>query len=217
MIKSKDTPHELREFNSLFSFLARRNDPGRVFDDFLTLVICCLARQTQEDWYLDTIRKYDEDEINIFPKLLGSLFIIYDKKISESGWYDPLGTYYEVLSGNYKKSNFGQFFTPSALCDLTAKITIEPNSFGNEIYEPACGSGRMILAMNHYSKGNHYTAADLDHVCVKMTCINLAFHGVMANVHHMDSLGDSAPFNSYTINHDFYKTKTPFIYKHSAK
>ena len=213
MPKRTDIPTELREFDSLFSSLVGRFDAARVFDDFLTLVICVLARQTQEEWYLSTIRKYDEAEINIFPKLLGSLFIIYEKGIDENSWIDPLGTFYECITGNYKKSGLGQFFTPESLCDICAYLTIPAGTFGKNINEPTCGSGRMILAINAIAKGNFYVAQDLDHMCIKMTCINLAFHGIKAEVYHMDTLKMSEPFNSYIINHDYHRTKTPFVYK----
>lgn len=213
MPKTADIPQDLREFNSLFSLLARKHDAARVFDDFLTLVICVLARQTQESWYLDTIRKYDEDEINIFPKMLGNLFIIYEKTRKAGGWEDPLGTYYEAIAGNYKKSGLGQFFTPKAICDLSAQMIIPKGIFGKNINEPACGSGRMILAAHKHAPGNYYVAQDLDHICIKMTCINLAMHGIHAEVHHMDTLRNNKPWNSYIINHDYWKTKTPFVYK----
>lgn len=213
MPKSTDIPPQLREFNSLFAFVAQRHDAARVFDDFLTLVVCCLARQTQEPWYLDTIRKYDKDEINIFPKLLGSLFIIYDKEISSNSWADPLGSFYEAVAGNYKKSGFGQFFTPPAVCNLMAQLVTTKGDFGNTINEPTCGSGRIILASHAVCKGNYFVAQDLDHMCVKMCAINMAFHGVKGEVHHCDTLKGETPWNSYVINYDYHKTKTPFIYK----
>jgi len=213
VLKTRDTPMYLREFNSLFSLLARRHDASRVFDDFLTLVICCLARQTQEEWYLDTIRKYDEDEINNLAKMFGSLLIIYEKSLRDNDWIDPLGEYYEELSGKYKKQGFGQFFTPKSLCDVMAQITVKENDFGNHINDCAVGSGRTLLAANRICKGNYYVAQDIDHVCVKMTCINMAIHGLKGEVHHMNTLQNNAPWNSYIINHDWHKTKTPFIFK----
>lgn len=213
MPKSTDIPQDLREFNSLFSFIAMRHDAARVFDDFLTLVICVLARQTQEDWYLSTIRKYSEDEINRFPKMLGSLFIIYENARRAGEWTDPLGSFYEAIAGNYKKSGLGQFFTPQAICTMCAQMIIPKGTFGKNINEPTCGSGRMILATHIHAPGNYYVAQDMDHICVKMTCINLAMHGVKAEVHHMDSLQNNTPWNSYIINHDYWKTKTPFVYK----
>ena len=217
MLKTTDVPQYLREFNSLFSFIGYKHDIARVFDDFLTLVICCLARQTQEDWYLQTIRKYDEDEINNFPKLLGQLFIIYDKAISAGDWIDPLGDYYQELAGKYKKQGFGEFFTPKSLCDMMAQITVNKNDFGNTINDCAAGSGRTLLASNNVCKGNYYIAQDIDHMCVKMCCINMAMHGIKGEVLHMDTLLNNTPWNSYIINHDWHKTKTPFVYKLKAE
>jgi len=213
MLKTQHTPHYLREFNSLFGFIVRRHDAARVFDDFLTLVICCLARQTQEDWYLDTIRKYDEDEINNIAKLFGTLLIIYDKALQNNDWIDPLGEYYEELSSSYKKKGFGQFFTPKGICNLMAEITIVKDDYGNTINDCAAGSGRTLLAANQICKGNYYVAQDVDHVCVKMTCINMAMHGLKGEVHHMNTLQNNTPWNSYVINYDWHKTKTPFIFK----
>ena len=217
MLKTTDVQPYLREFNSLFSFVSYKHDIARVFDDFLTLVICCLARQTQEDWYLQTIRKYDEDEINNFPKLLGKLFIIYDRAIKDGDWIDPLGDYYQELAGKYKKQGFGQFFTPKPICDFMAQITVNKKDYGNKINDCAAGSGRTLLAANNVCKGNYYIAQDIDAVCVKMCCINMAFHGLKGEVHHMDTLRNNVPWNSYIINHDWHKTKTPFIYKLKAE
>lgn len=214
MPKTVEIQPYLREFNSLFSSLLYRHDAARVFDDFLTLVVCCLARQTQEDWYLQTIRKYDEDEINKFPKLFGELLIIYKKQIPFGDWIDPLGDYYQVLASKYKTSGLGQFFTPKALCDLMAQFTIEEKNYGNTINDCAVGSGRTLLAANRVCKGNYYVAQDIDHTCVKMCCINMAMHGLKGEVYHMDTLRNNKPWNTYVINHDWHRTKTPFIYKH---
>lgn len=213
MLKAADIPHYLREFNSLFYRLGRRHEASRVFDDFLTLVICCLARQSQESLYFETIKRYKKEELNDFAKLLGQLFIIYDQSISKNDWIDPLGDYYQALSSNYKKSGFGQFFTPKSLCDVMANFVVQINDFGNKINDCAAGSGRTLLAANKVCKGNYYIAQDLDHVCVKMCCINMAFHGLKGEVHHMNTLENNKPWNSYLINYDWHKTKTPFIYK----
>lgn len=217
MLKTTDTPQYLREFNSLFGNISMRFDASMLFDDLLTITICCLARQTQEEWYLTTIKKYSREELNTFAKAMGSLFIIYQKAIDDKDWIDPLGDYYMELSGRYKKQGFGQFFTPKPVCDMMAQFTIEPEDFGNHINDCAAGSGRTLLAANKICNGNYYVAQDLDHVCVKMCCINMAMHGLKGEVHHMNSLSMNQPWNSYAINHDWHKTKTPFIYKVSLE
>lgn len=213
MLKTRDVPNYLREFNSLFLSFGRRYDASQVFDDFLTIIICCFARQTQEPLYLETIKKYSKEELKDFAKVLGTLFLIYDREISTGDWIDPLGDYYEVLASSHKKSGFGQFFTPKSICDIMAHITVKKKDYGNRINDPTVGSGRTLLASNNICKGNYYVAQDIDHMCVKMCCINMAMHGLKGEVYHMDTLQNSTPWNTYVINHDWHKTKTPFIYK----
>lgn len=213
MLKTVHTPNQLREFNSLFGLLARKQGASKVFDDFLTIFICCLARKTQEDLYFETIKDYTKEDLQTFAKMMAELFLIYGKSEFLKDWCDPLGEYYEELASNYKKSNFGQFFTPKGICDLMAQMTIKENDFGNTINDCASGSGRTLLAANKICKGNIYIAQDLDHVCVKMCAINMAMHGLKGEVLHMNSLQNNEPYNRYIINHDWHKTQTPFIYK----
>ena len=123
MPKTKDVPRELLNFNSLFNKIAYRHDASRVFDDFLSIIICCFARETQEDWYFETIKEYSREELDTFAQMMGELLKIYDKAMKDEDWTDPLGEYYEVLAGRYKKSSLGQFFTPKSLCDVMSALT----------------------------------------------------------------------------------------------
>ena len=122
MIKTRDVPTELRDFNSVFNKLIYRYDVSQIFNDLLSLIVACLGRGTQEPQYFEVINRYKREEIEIFSKLFAELIIYYDKNISDSSWCDPLGEYYEILAGNYKKSALGQFFTPPAICDLMASL-----------------------------------------------------------------------------------------------
>lgn len=130
--------------------------------------------------------------------------IIYSNAFKLGEWCDPLGEYYECLAGNYKKSNFGQFFTPKPLCDLMAQITI-CDDWGKNINDPACGSGRLILAANHKTKGNYFVCEDLDAICCKMTAVNLCFHEVRAEVHCHNSLTRGSKRFVLAINYEYWK------------
>jgi len=207
MLKSRDVPKELKTFNSLFFDFQYKYNLNQVFDDLLTIIICTLARQTQEKLYFETIERYTKTEINGFCKLYAELMQIYAYNQNLGEWCDPLGTYYECLASNYKKSNFGQFFTPKSLCDLMANITIDKEDFGNKVNDPCSGSGRLILAANQIIQGNYYVCQDLDPICCKMTAVNLAFHKVKAEVHCMNSLSNDTPRFSIGINHDYWKSK----------
>lgn len=211
MLKSKDVPSELKNFNSLFFSFTYKYDLYNLFDDLLTICICCLARQTQEPLYFETIKKYEKKELFIFSKLFAELFTIYAKNKKFGSWSDPLGTYYEALASNSKKSGFGQFFTPECICDLMASFVVDKNNFGKQVNDPCCGSGRLILSSNQITKGNYYIAQDLDSMCCKMTAINMAFHEIRGEVHNMNTLTLSKPFVSYSINYNWHKHKTPLI------
>lgn len=210
MLKSSDVPKELKSFNSLF-FALRSHDLSRVFDDLLTMIICAMGRGTAEPLYLETVRKYDRDELEIFCKLFAELIKIYDKARANEAICDPLGEYYECLAGNYKKANFGQFFTPLPICQLMAGITIDADDFGKNINEPCCGSGRLVLASNHIAKGNYYICEDLDPICCKMTAINLCFHEIRAEIHCHDTLRQNKPRFSIATNYEYWKNKTMSI------
>ena len=213
MIKNRHLPTQMRAFNNEFSRLVRRYEPSRVFDDLLSIIVCCMARETQEEWYFEVINRYQRNELDYFVKMLGHLMLIYENCHLTGDWYDPLGTFYEELASNSKKSGFGQFFTPPALCDLMAQFILEENEWGKEINEPCSGSGRAILAANKVAPGNYYIAQDIDPVCAKMTAINMCFHHIRGEVHCMNVIAMSKPLFSLSINYDWHKHKTPLILK----
>lgn len=206
MLKSVDVPKELKNFNSLFHGFEGL-ELSRVFDDFLTVTICAMARGTEEELYLQTIKPYKRKELDIFCQLFAELVLIYERETTENGIFDPLGIYYECLASNYKKSNFGQFFTPVSICKMLAQMVID-DDFGKTINEPCCGSGRMILAANQVAKGNYYICQDLDPICCKMTAINLCFHKINAEIYCMDTLRMDKPRFVMATNYELWKNKT---------
>ena len=217
MLKTRDVPHELREFNSLFFGFQHKYDLSLIFDDLLTIIICALGQGTQEVLYLETIKKYTRAELDIFCKLFGELLLIYQKANTNGDWCDPLGEYYECLASNYKKSSFGQFFTPKPICNLMAQFTADTNDFGYTINEPCSGSGRMVLAFNHFAQGNYFVCEDLDPICCKMTAINLCMHEIRAEVHCHDAIRNDSDRFTLAINYEFWKhnTKCIFYYPHN--
>lgn len=61
---------------------------------------------------------------------------------------DAFGDAYEFLmtmyAGNAGKSG-GEFFTPQEVSELLAKITLVGKTEVNKVYDPACGSGSLLL------------------------------------------------------------------------
>lgn len=201
---------ELKTFDSLFSKIAYRHDASTVFSDLLTIKICCFGFGTNEALYHETIKRYSREELDTMAKLMAELLIIYSKAKADNRWVDPLGDFYEYLASKSKKSALGQFFTPPAVCNLMAMITVSAD-WDQTINEPCSGSGRMVLAMNNITKGCYYICQDLDPICCKMTVINCMMHEIKCEVHCMDVLRNDKIYTSYLVNHQFWKVKTPHV------
>jgi hypothetical protein len=77
----------------------------------------------------------------------------------------------------------GQFFTPMAVCKVMAEFTIGDTAKDKEhvtINDPACGSGRLLLAaMPHFKVGQAtYFGTDLDRTCAMMAVMNMLWRNV---------------------------------------
>lgn len=207
MPKTTDVPHELRDFNNVFEMISRRWDYSRVFDDFLTITLNFFRPLPQK---LER-PNYERDDLDRFNELLRLFFVAMQGGIEKHGWYDALGIYYQVLSSRSKKSCMGQFFTPVALCDMTARMNITKGDTGKIVNDPACGSGRMLLASHVYNLGNFHFGEDLDPVCCKMTAINFVIHGVQGEVVNMNSLSRESYRFGFCINRWLQLTGVPLI------
>ena len=66
----------------------------------------------------------------------------------EDNTIDAFGDAYEYLMSMYASSagkSGGEFFTPQEVSELLTKITIVGKSEVNKVYDPACGSGSLLL------------------------------------------------------------------------
>lgn len=160
-----------------------------VFDDFLTLSLCAFGMGRYEEEYLETLKPYSKEDINLFPHLLGALVEYYTKKSLKNGWVDGLGEFFEEHNGKFGRSLMGQFFTPPHLCNLMAMTS---NDINGNINDPAAGSGRCLIALDRMNPNNRYknfyTAMDIDKRCVKMCTLNMMLYGMKGVIIHMDSI-----------------------------
>ena len=151
---------------------------GQVFDDFLTFTRCALAGQTMEDEYLATIAKgYAKGEqgsrgIDTITKAFALLVIAMDETKQ-----DVLG---DLFTGAITYGERGQFFTPDPVCELMAALTghDDEGEVPKSVSDPACGSGRFLLAHGRKHPTWEFTGQDVDHRCAQMTAINLGLNGL---------------------------------------
>jgi type I restriction-modification system DNA methylase subunit len=174
-------------FESLMNSVLYHHDLRNIFEDFLTLSLCAFSfnPQTQksheEELYLETIDKYAKEETQfLFPKLLAALVVEMENQNNAFGT-DVLGNYYEL---NFSKKRSSQYFTPWHICEFMSRITStehvrKPDGSPIRILDPACGSGRMLLAgAKNFGRREEYYGIDIDPTCVKMTAMNLFLNGL---------------------------------------
>lgn len=168
------------KFADYIDHLSARHGRSKVFNDFLTIAVCCLSMGKQEDLYFKTIKPYNHDELEILKEAFAALVVEMDD--SGAGLKDILGEYFEKYFYNEK---LGQFFTPPSICKLMAEINpIE----GKNVYDPCCGSGRIFLAAAEKNRDVIFYGGDVSETCCKMTLINMCMNGLKCRISWMNSL-----------------------------
>lgn len=171
----------MSEFSKHIENAGRKVGRQKAFCDFLTIAVCCLSKQTAEEEYLNTIKKYSKDDLMCFSNAFAVMVMDMDNK--GQGLKDCLGDYFMEILSNERK---GQFFTPQEICDFMAEI-VEPVNC-ETLSDCCCGSGRMFLSAAKKNRNLIIHAADIDLQCCQMTLINMCLNGLCGVVSHMDSL-----------------------------
>ena len=166
------------------SDLSIRLGINSVFSDFLTLCICAFSLGTMEEKYLSVISRYSKPEAEKFSSALTQLVI--EMTGDGYGMVDVLGEFFE---NNLSHGKNGQFFSPQNICDLMAQVLYSPKP-GSHIADPACGSGRMLLAMAKLNRNALYFGADISEPCAKMATLNLCLNHIFGEIAWMDSLSN---------------------------
>jgi len=147
----------------------------------------------REQAYMDTIKKYDSNEVKRFTEMLAMLV-----ETLEDNMADVLGQVY--MEAGMGSRAAGQFFTPYHLSELCAgMVNLEPDENGRYlINEPSCGGGGMIIAAASalkakgidYQRKMDVVAQDLDWKGVYMCYLQLSLLGIRAVCVQGDTLAN---------------------------
>ena len=116
---------------------------------------------------------------------------------ASEGFCDPLGELYQqAISSGHN----GQYWTPEHLCGMIATMSgCEKLKDGQTVLDPACGSGRMLLAAAKYNRQAIFYGADLDITCCKMSLVNMMLNSLTGEIAHMNSLSNQF-FTGYRLH-----------------
>lgn len=186
-------------------------DRRKTFYDFLQLTICAFSQFQYESEYREVMLTYKhkaEACTKLFAKLLAIVMEYYDMANQNNDLKDIFGDVYEeYINSTYHAEKTGQFFTPTTICTLMAKMVnpIPPELHSQlsmfqkpvTICDPCAGSGRLPMAAwieaRHISglpnPNIEFTLMDIDNICAKMSILNMYLMGAYnTTVFHQNAL-----------------------------
>lgn len=127
----------------------------------------------------------------------------------EDNEIDLFGDAYEFLISNYAANagkSGGEFFTPQNVSNLIARLATYGKTEVNKIYDPACGSGSLLLQakklFGEYFSEEGFFGQEINHTTYNLARMNMFLHNI--NYVKFDiALGD-------TLLHPQYGDQKPF-------
>lgn len=133
----------------------------------------------------------------------------------EENKIDLFGDAYEFLISNYAANagkSGGEFFTPQSVSKLIAQLAMHKQDKVNKIYDPAAGSGSLLLqAKKHFD--NHiieegFFGQEVNHTTYNLARMNMFLHNVNYDKFNIvlgdtllnPQLGDDKPFDAIVSN-----------------
>jgi len=128
---------------------------------------------------------------------------------------DLFGDAYEFLISNYAANagkSGGEFFTPQHVSRLIARLAMHKQASVNKIYDPACGSGSLLLqAKRHFDAHiieEGFFGQEVNHTTYNLARMNMFLHDInydKFNIKLGDTLrnphfGDEKPFDAIVSN-----------------
>ncbi len=186
---------DISKLLSLFEKYAYAKDYPIAFADLLDTIlipfkVCDTAEEQNSNLTLLSNHP-QKDMVASMATLIG--------EISE-GFHDPVG---DLYMQTVSKDHMGQYFTPEHVCDLLATISVGVSENGKSVLDPACGSGRMLLAAAKINRYQVFYGADLDEVCCRMAVVNMLLQSLTGEIAHMNSLSNEF-FTGYHISTTLY-------------
>jgi type I restriction enzyme M protein len=150
-------------------------------------------------------------------KLVKLINAIADLKLGDykDNTIDIFGDAYEFLmtmyAANAGKSG-GEFFTPQEVSELLAKITLVGKTEVNKVYDPACGSGSLLLKfakiLGKENVRNGFFGQEINITTYNLCRINMFLHDInyeSFDIAHGDTLTepkhwDDEPFEAIVTN-----------------
>ena len=152
----------------------------------------------------DALSQYitESDKRNAFFRAIISKLVEFSFENAFSEKYDFFATIFEYLIKDYNKDfgKYAEYYTPNSIAKIIAKI-LAPNPTQNvTLYDPAAGSGTLLLALAHQIGEENCTiySQDISQKSNEFLRLNLILNNLvhsLGNVIHGDTLLNPAHLN----------------------
>src|SRR3989338_4255584 len=123
---------------------------------------------------------------------------------------DAFGDAYEFLMTMYASNagkSGGEFYTPQEVSELLAEITTVGKKEVNKVYDPACGSGSLLLkfakVLGKENVRQGFFGQEINLTTYNLCCINMFLHDINYNnfdIAHGDTLIDPKHWDDETFD-----------------
>lgn len=128
---------------------------------------------------------------------------------------DLFGDAYEFLISNYAANagkSGGEFFTPQPVSKLIAQLAMHKQTTINKIYDPACGSGSLLLQakkqFDDHIIEDGFFGQEINHTTYNLARMNMFLHNInydkfdiaLGNTLLEPHFGDEKPFDAIVSN-----------------
>ena len=127
----------------------------------------------------------------------------------EDSQIDLFGDAYEFLIGNYAANagkSGGEFFTPQHVSKLIAQLAIHGQQSVNKVYDPATGSGSLLLQAKKHMADHlieeGFFGQEINHTTYNLARMNMFLHNVNYDKFNIQ-LGD-------TLTNPYFRDEKPF-------
>lgn len=133
----------------------------------------------------------------------------------ENNQIDLFGDAYEFLISNYAANagkSGGEFFTPQNVSKLIAQLAMHGQSTVNKIYDPACGSGSLLLQAKKQFEEHiieeGFWGQEINHTTYNLARMNMFLHNInydkfnisLGNTLLTPEFKDDKPFDAIVSN-----------------
>lgn len=158
-----------------------------------------------------TVKKRNE----LLTKLMNSIGELNLQDKYDDNATDIFGDAYEYLMNMYAANagkSGGEYFTPQEVSELLARIAVAGKKEVNKVYDPACGSGSLLLkfakVLGKENVRNGFFGQEINITTYNLCRINMFLHDInysQFNISHGDTLTEPAhmddePFEAIVSN-----------------